>query len=155
MPKIRHILIAVDGSEASTQAARKAVAFAHSIGARVTAIHVIPKFHEFTFRAQALLSYRSVLARDTRTEYNATTARCARAILHAVEADAAARGVRCDALFLRGDQPYAAIISAARRRKCDLISMGSHGWGGVEGVLLGSESHKVLVHSPLPVLVWR
>ena len=40
-------------------------------------------------------------------------------------------------------------------RQCDLIVMGSHGRRGVKGVLLGSETQKVLVHSSVPVLVYR
>jgi len=43
----------------------------------------------------------------------------------------------------------------ARKKRCDLIVMASHGRGGVGGVILGSEAHKVLIDSPLPVLIWR
>ena len=47
------------------------------------------------------------------------------------------------------------IISTAKKKKCDLICMASHGRRGLSGVLLGSETHKVLTHSDLPVLVLR
>jgi len=40
-------------------------------------------------------------------------------------------------------------------RECDLIIMASHGRRGVEGLLLGSETQKVLTHSKIPVLVLR
>lgn len=48
-----------------------------------------------------------------------------------------------------------AIIMQAEKSKCDLIVMASHGRKGLEGLLLGSETHKVLVHSKIPVLVCR
>ncbi len=53
------------------------------------------------------------------------------------------------------DDPYQMIISTARDRHCDLIVMGSHGRRGVKGLLLGSETQKVLVHGSVPVLVYR
>jgi len=46
-------------------------------------------------------------------------------------------------------------VRTARAKKCDLIAMASHGRGGVEAVLLGSETTKVLTHSKTPVLVCR
>ena len=51
--------------------------------------------------------------------------------------------------------PYEAIIEAAEKCGCDLIFMGSHGRRGISGLLLGSETQKVLTHSKIPVLVYR
>jgi nucleotide-binding universal stress UspA family protein len=48
-----------------------------------------------------------------------------------------------------------AILSVAKRRKCDLIVMASHGRRGLKGVLIGSETQKVLTHTRSPVLVCR
>lgn len=53
------------------------------------------------------------------------------------------------------DQPYEAIVHAAESRGCDLIMMASHGRRGVQGLLLGSETQKVLTHTKIPVLVYR
>ena len=53
------------------------------------------------------------------------------------------------------DFPYRAIIAAAGLHQCDLIFMASHGRGGFMGLLLGSETQKVLTHSSVPVLVYR
>jgi nucleotide-binding universal stress UspA family protein len=47
------------------------------------------------------------------------------------------------------------IIEVAEKRGCDLIMMASHGQRGVKGLLLGSETQKVLTHSRIPVLVLR
>ena len=53
------------------------------------------------------------------------------------------------------DLPYQAIIDAANNAGCDLIFMASHGRRGFSGLLLGSETQKVLTHSTIPVLVYR
>jgi nucleotide-binding universal stress UspA family protein len=49
---------------------------------------------------------------------------------------------------------YEAILAAARDNKCDLIFMASHGRRGLAGLLIGSETQRVLTHSKLPVLVF-
>ena len=56
---------------------------------------------------------------------------------------------------MRSEDPHDAILRTARDHGCDLIIMASHGRHGLAGVLLGSESQKVLVHSAIPVLVYR
>jgi len=51
--------------------------------------------------------------------------------------------------------PWQAIVDAARRNKCDLIFMASHGRTGIPGILLGSQAAKVLSHSKIAVLVHK
>jgi nucleotide-binding universal stress UspA family protein len=63
--------------------------------------------------------------------------------------------VKCDSFHVTSDHPYTAIIQTARERNCDLIAMASHGKKGVKGLVLGSETWKVLTHSQIPVLVFR
>jgi nucleotide-binding universal stress UspA family protein len=41
----------------------------------------------------------------------------------------------------------------AKQKGCDLIVMASHGRRGMAALLIGSETSRVLTHSPLPVLV--
>ena len=53
------------------------------------------------------------------------------------------------------EEPFRAIIEAAKRKRCDLILMASHGRRGVAAIVLGSETTKVLTHSKIPVLVYR
>ncbi|HZY40376.1 MAG TPA: universal stress protein, partial [Anaerolineae bacterium] len=48
-----------------------------------------------------------------------------------------------------------AVIAAAKKQKCDLIVMASHGRRGIKRLLLGSETQQVLTHSHIPVLVLR
>ena len=51
--------------------------------------------------------------------------------------------------------PYEGIIAVARKRKCDLIFMASHGRRGLSKLIMGSVTQKVLTHSRIPVVVYR
>jgi nucleotide-binding universal stress UspA family protein len=68
---------------------------------------------------------------------------------------AVSAGVQCDAVVRAGLYPYEEIIRMATERKGDLILMASHGRRGFQGLLLGSETVKVLTHCTIPVLVVR
>lgn len=47
------------------------------------------------------------------------------------------------------------ILRVADVRESDLIVMGSRGRGTLRGLLLGSQSQKVLQHAPCPVMIVR
>jgi nucleotide-binding universal stress UspA family protein len=79
----------------------------------------------------------------------------AETILETARKTAASARVRFDGVHVVGDQPYKAIINTARKKRCDLIFMASHGWKGFAALVLGSETNKVLTHSRIPVLVCR
>ena len=68
---------------------------------------------------------------------------------------AQAADVVSNQVMLVGNHPAELIIQAAKSNDCDLIFMASHGRIGVTALLLGSETHKVLTHSKIPVLVYR
>jgi nucleotide-binding universal stress UspA family protein len=92
---------------------------------------------------------------DTKQEYEARGKAQADQYLTVVEKAAGNAGVAFDLAYVMSDHPYAAIIEAAEQKGCDLIVMASHGRRGVKAILLGSETHKVLTHSRIPVLVYR
>jgi nucleotide-binding universal stress UspA family protein len=79
----------------------------------------------------------------------------ARLRLKAGEEYARQQGVPCKAVHLWESQPYRAIVDTAKKAGCDLVFMASHGRKGVEKLLIGSETTKVLTHARVPVLVWR
>lgn len=143
----KHILLPTDGSPAAEAAVRAAVALAAETGAKITAMHVLPDSHVFSYAPEIHDQAREVFMRDGTTH--------AAKLLAAVTEAAAACGVACDSVLVRGDRPHRKILETALARHCDLIAMASHGQLGLKGVLLGSETHKVLVHSPVPVLVFR
>jgi nucleotide-binding universal stress UspA family protein len=47
------------------------------------------------------------------------------------------------------------VLATAKKHKCDLIIMASHGRKGIKRLLLGSETQHILTHSTTPVLVLR
>jgi nucleotide-binding universal stress UspA family protein len=89
------------------------------------------------------------------SDYKKFTEKMARKALGAVERAARAAGVRCRTRLVIDQQPWRGILRAARAGRCDAIVMGSHGRGAVAGLILGSETNRVLAHSKLPVLVTR
>jgi nucleotide-binding universal stress UspA family protein len=142
----KSILVPTDGSELSGVAIANGVKLAKAIGARVVAVNVTPPYPY-----SALSEYIP----ETQEEYERRVAAPAGKTLEAVARAAAAAGVPCVAVRKSSEKPYEAIIEACTENDCDLIAMASHGRRGISGILLGSETQKVLVHSRVPVLVYR
>lgn len=143
----KHLLLPTDGSALSEAAVRRGLQLAREQDARITAIHVLPQFHVF--------SYHTAMLGESREEFIAECSRQAGRYLAAVEHAANEEDVPCATLMETSDHPYEAIVQAAERAGCDLIVMASHGRRGLKGLVLGSETQKVLTHSKLPVLVLR
>lgn len=143
----KQILLPTDGSDLSERSVLAGISFAKDLGAQVVGLTVLPEFHTFTYDTEML--------EDTKEEYEAASQRRAAQYLNFVTEAARSAGVTCSVAQVTSDNPYEAILQTAKERKCDLIIMASHGRRGVKGVLLGSETQKVLVHSDIPVLVYR
>jgi nucleotide-binding universal stress UspA family protein len=143
----RHILLPTDGSPTSSSAIKAGMAFAKESDARVTGLHVVPEFHVFTYVTEML--------EGTQEEYEKQAAARGKKYLADIETAAREAQVNCNTLCVTSDHPYEAIIKAARDQQCDLIVMASHGTKGAKGLLLGSETQKVLTHCDIPVLVFR
>jgi len=145
----KHILIPTDGSELSRVTAQRGVSFAKEIGAKVTVFFAKPEY------PIAYFGERAMIAPTTPEKFSELADQQASEYLSEVEAQCAAAGVDCATATAASDIPYEAIIEAAERSGCDLIFMASHGRRGISGLLLGSETQKVLTHSRIPVLVYR
>ena len=143
----KHILLPIDGSELSEAAIQKGIQFAKSINAEVTGFHVILPFHVFTIQTEML--------EDTKKQYESESKVHAERFLGVIKKAAEKAGVRCDTDYVTSNHPYEMIIQAAEKKGCDLIMMASHGRRGVQGLLIGSETQKVLTHTKIPVLVFR
>jgi nucleotide-binding universal stress UspA family protein len=146
----KHILIPTDGSRLALKGARAGIQLARALGARVTAAYVIPPFMPIAYGDAAV--YVPALSPQ---EYQQGAEKAARKALGAVEAEAKKARVRCKSRSVTAAQVHEGILKVARAAKCDAIAMASHGRGGIAGVLLGSETTRVLAHSKLPVLVTR
>jgi nucleotide-binding universal stress UspA family protein len=142
-----NILIPTDGSELAERAVEHGIALAKRIGAKTTALTVLPPFHVFTTDTQMI--------EDTPAEYQARMQKHAEKVLAAVTRAAQAAAVVCEPVHVEHEHPYRAIVDVARSKGCDLIVMASHGRHGISAIVLGSETIKVLTHSKIPVLVHR
>lgn len=147
----KHILVPTDGSELSLKAVTTATRLAHGMNARITALHVIEPY-KAPLPEESISAFRPMMSPG---DYLKAAETRAGELLGKVKAAAAAEDVECDTLCATEDRPWEAIIGAARSRNCDLIVMASHGRKGLAGLLLGSETHKVLTHTSTPVLVCR
>ena len=141
----KHILIPTDGSELSQKAIDYGMALAKSVNAKVTVVTVSAPFR----------LWATPVTTDIVEEYEKQMRQLSAEYLELAKELAVAAGVTCEVLQIEHDQPYLAIIDAARRRSCDLIVMASHGRRGISAIVLGSETLKVLTHSTIPVLVFR
>lgn len=146
----KHILIPTDGSKVSNEAALAAVRLAKALGARVTAFFVAPPATPIIYKGILPVGYA------TPEEHEKMTRKAAATYLAVIEKASRAAGLSCDTVTVVGDFPAASIIATAKKRRCDLIFMASHGRRGLRrSSLLGSETHKVLSESSIPVLVHR
>ena len=142
----KHILIPTDGSTLSDLAIRHGMALAKVVGAKVTALTVSLPFQSFALDP--------VMVSDSPVRYQQECEARAEKALGLARTEAGV-GVSCETLHLTHAQPYQAIIETAQKRACDLICMASHGRKGISAFVLGSETHKVLTHCTIPVLVCR
>ncbi|MBK5913975.1 universal stress protein [Rhodocyclus purpureus] len=145
----RHLLVPTDGSELSRATVQRAVLFASEIGARITFFHAEPRHTVSFWGNEGITDPGTREASIRRDDQRATS------ILAAASAEAVAAGVEASAIAGKSDSPFEAIIATSQSQGCDLIFMASHGRRGIAGLLLGSETHKVLTHSKIPVLVVR
>ena len=145
-----NILIPTDGSELSTQAARGALDLAKALKAKATIVLVSPTFKQLADEGFLVPE----LDVDKRAWEKGVSERAGK-VLEATAGAAKAAGVKCETVHVFRDVPHLAIIDAAKKNGCDLIVMGSHGYGGFKQLVLGSETMRVLSHSKIPVLVYR
>lgn len=142
----RKILVPTDGSELSVKAIHGAVEIAKKLGAKVVGMTAI---EPYSYSSMSEYRPESFEAFETRTET------IAKERLKQVESIAKAAEVDYETSVSKSFSPYEAIIEAATEMGCDAIFMASHGRRGLNAVILGSETQKVLTHSSLPVMVYR
>ena len=143
----KHILIPTDGSELSTLAIKKGVQFAKEINAKITGLTVTMPYHYFAVDA--------IQVSDTPEQYRIDVEALAQRHLNVIKEEADKAGLDCELVHRSSERPYEEIIKTAQDQHCDVIFQASHGRRGISGLLLGSETQKVLSHSKIPVLVYR
>jgi len=146
----KHILLPTDGSRLAAKGVKQGLALAQTLGAKITVLNVAPEFEMVIDEGFVLPNVGALKKR-----FDEQTAKQAKKIVDAVAADVHSAGLKCETVVGRGIRPYEAILQHAKKAKCDLIVMSSHGRTGLASLLLGSETSKVLTHSKIPVLVVR
>ncbi|MDM0011841.1 universal stress protein [Variovorax sp. J22P168] len=141
-----HILVPIDGSDTSMLAVSKASGLALAFGSRITLIHVVDNYPFIGVGADYALGQNEYLAAAT-SSANAALARGVAAL--------AAEGLHSDQRVIDGHVVHEGIVDTAIAIGADLIVMGSHGRTGIEKLLLGSVTQRVLQEARCPVLVVR
>ncbi len=142
----KKILIPTDGSSLSEIAITGAIDYAKSGGAKLVGLTVSEKMPP--------LMYGEVWSGVAPINFEENI-KIYKKQLAAVGQKFEAAGISHEIVFVEDEHPWKAILDTAKERGCDAIFMASHGRRGVDAVLLGSETNKVLTHSTIPVLVYR
>lgn len=145
----KNILIPTDGSPLSRKAIVAGVKLAKAVGAKVTGFYAAPPATPVEYKGMFPVGYSNPVARARVIEKNASKH------LAVIEEAAKAAGVRCNVEHVTNDFPAEAILAAAKRNRCDLIFLSSHGRHGFKSSMLGSQVQKVLAQSKIPVIVHR
>ncbi len=142
----QRILVPTDGSEMSTRALQAAASLARLTGGRLEVLSV-----KEPFPYSAISEMQPVPPQ----EFFDAQERTAQARVAAALEAARAHGVAAEGATVEALHPWEAILDHAKAKGCDLVVMASHGRRGLNALLLGSETQKVLTHSTRPVLVIR
>ena len=134
------IILAVDGSDGSKRAVKKALHLAKKTGVDVTAIHVMEPYLPLS---DLNYSYPDILE---------ITKKFGKDILDKVKKQGSEHGVNVKTKLVEGI-PDDQIIKEAK--KDDLIIMGCKGRTALSRILVGSVCEKVLHHSKSPVMMIR
>ena len=145
----KNILVATDGSKLSKSAVNSAIALAALTGAELVALKVVPRYPMSYFEGGIALDPSDIARVEKQWASDG------QAVVDAIRKTALAKGVTAKALTVKSDVVSDAILSTAKKHKCDLIVMASHGRRGIKRLLLGSETQQVLTHGSIPVLVLR
>ena len=143
-----HILISTDGSPVSNKAAKAGIALASALGAKVTAYCAVEPMQ--TVYAEGYAFDQKVIE-----EIEQHARKAAQKRVDAIGKMAKAARVPFTSVVTKTSPPYEGIIAAAKKQKCDVIFMASHGRGGLSSLIMGSVTQKVLSHSRIPVVVYR
>ena len=135
------LLVPVDGSEHADLACAQAVALAKLSGGTVHLLHCyenIPNLIGGEAREELVREYEAAAGK----------------MLEKYRAQIHKAGISCQEHILHGD-PGVIIVDAAAKFGCDIIVMGTRGLGGLENLLIGSVSYRVLQAASVPVLLTR
>jgi nucleotide-binding universal stress UspA family protein len=142
---IKKIMIATDGSDTSKKAAMIGIDIAHRANGSITAVYVME-----TLRLAHLPGYATMPGLKEKV-MGLMQEEGAQATQY-VEDHAQIMKVTCHKIMAQGN-PSVELLKISQSQGIDLIIMGSLGRTGMEKILLGSVAEKVVLQSPIPVLL--
>jgi nucleotide-binding universal stress UspA family protein len=142
----KHLLVPVDGSDVSKKSLKKVAELAKADGAAVTLVYVSDSLPP-TVYSDSTMGY-GVTQKDHQKACEVYAKDVFKKALLALGASSKAK-----TLHISNSNLADGILDGAKKSKADVIVMASHKRTGIKGVLFGSETHEVIVHSKLPVLV--
>ena len=145
-PTIAQILVPVDFSPHSDYALTYAAALAASLRASVHLVHALEPIPPMAVGEGLYLVDIEAMEASVSAEAERRMGECRTRV--------AAQGVAVTSDVLTG-HPATVIIDAARRRRSDLIVMGTHGRTGLAHMFIGSIAETVTRLAPCPVLTVR
>jgi nucleotide-binding universal stress UspA family protein len=145
----RHILVAVDGSRASSKGLREAIRLAKAEGAKLCIVHVVDEFQAFASIDGMVAAPGVDLVSGLRKSGEGVLAKAKKLADHA--------GVPASVVLREMVSGPAAspIVGEARKLGVDLIVLGTHGRRGVRRLVLGSDAEQVVRTASVPVLLVR
>ena len=150
-PEIKRILFATDDSANAHYAFSHATCYAKQFNAKVTLLYVVQEVKDmvaFDFGIE-----RSVAAKKWFSVSNEYFQEIKNKFTDIAKDKYGSEFI--DDVVVEKGNPIKMILNIAKDRNCDLIIMGSKGWGSLEDAMIGNTVTGVLRRSPIPVLVIR
>jgi len=142
----KQLLVPVDGSDISKKSLKKVAQLAKSDGAAVTLVYVSDPTPPLAY-SDSTMGYMI-----TTKEHKQACDAFAKSVFKQALVQLGA-GIKVNTIHALDISLAQGILDAAKKSKADVIVMASHKRTGISSVLLGSETHDVIVHTKLPVLV--
>lgn len=141
----QRILVPVDDSDTSRKALIEATRFCCDQHGKTRLVHVID-LAQFTWGGAEFVDVG---------ELQSNLREAGRKVLDAASALMRESSVETETTLIEiwGGAISTALIEDARAWPADIIVMGSHGWTGLDHLLLGSVAEGVVRHAPVPVLI--
>jgi nucleotide-binding universal stress UspA family protein len=150
--RIRHIMLAFDGSPNARSALSLVARLSPTRGGRVTLVQVAELMVP-TSRGPTVGGIRTSVARELR-RINAERSKAALTALNRAARELERAGWRTRT-ELRTGEPLRELIDSASQSQAEMLVVGARGTSGVRHLLLGSVAEGVLNRSPVPVLLAR
>jgi len=138
-----NILVPIDGSDNSFRALDAALLLSEKLGSNISVIHVMEEVPITHIGSEKILNE---LLEAYKKENQDILLKCSEI--------ANQKGLTIKTFLLQGN-PASVILDYNKKKKFDLVIVGSRGLGKFKELILGSVSSKIVHHSPCAVLLIR